>query len=270
MVRTLSAGAERVFTTGIRQPFPQAFREFYQVNDDECQTKTYSNRFAGVLMRQHQFASLCRTRGWDYRLRGANFDGSNVPTKKLPSWNIQVEFYVDLLSDRDDALRRSGLGEQSGAGINRFIGSDQVRFYRDRKEVPIAEVPAIVYSEIMRDVDLFTSVCAVGNDETWSDQGDRGIGVWSERFDVEELSALTSLRAEILARLLPLSPIADRCQIQKSFLEVRGQLGTYRISLAWSAAGLVTEAEVRWLRIPSKILDAIDLNSDLLTSWNSG
>jgi len=251
---------EYVFTGGIRQPFRQAFREFYQVTDEERQTKMYSNRFAGVLMRQHQLASLCRVRDWDYHLMGANFDGVNVPTKKLPLWNMHAEFYVDLPSDRDNSLRQSALGEQSGAGINIFVGSDQVRFYRDRKEIEVGDVPAIVYSEVMRDVDLFTSVCAVGDDETWSDQGERGMGVLSGRFNLQEISAVIALRAEMLARVLPHTTIAGRCQIQKAALEVRGQLGTYRISLGWGAAVLATASGMRWLRIPQRILDSVPLD----------
>ena len=251
---------ERVFTAGIRQPFRQAFREFYQVTDDERQTRMYSNRFAGVLMRQHQLASLCRARGWDYRLMGTGFDGGNVPTKQLAPWNMHVELHVDLPPDRDRSLRDSVLSEQSGTGINLFIGSGQVRFYRNRREVAIDEVPAVLYSEVMRDVDLFTSVCAIGDDETWFDQGDRGAGVFNQRVDVQEISALTALRGEILSRVLPYTSVADRCKIEKTHLEVRGQLGTYRILLAWAAVALVTDSGIRWLRIPQKILDSVTLD----------
>jgi Domain of unknown function (DUF4132) len=251
---------QRVFTAGIRQPFRQAFREFYQVTDDERQTRMYSNRFAGVFMRQHQLASLCRARGWDYRLMGTGFDGGNVPTKQLAPWNMHVEFHVDLPADRDRSLRDSALSEQSGTGINLFIGSDQVRFYRDRHEVAIDDVPAVVYSEVMRDIDLFTSVCAIGDDETWSDHGDLGTGLFSQQFDVQEMSALTALRAEILSRVLPYTSVADRCKIEKTHLEVRGQLGTYRILLAWAAAALVADSGIRWLRIPQKILDSVILD----------
>jgi hypothetical protein len=53
---------EHIFAQAVRQPFRQAFREFYQITDDERETKMYSNRFAGTLMRQHQFSSLCRAR----------------------------------------------------------------------------------------------------------------------------------------------------------------------------------------------------------------
>ena len=107
---------ERIFAEKIRQPFRQAFREFYEVTDDERQTKMYSNRFAKVLMRQHQFASLCRARGWDYRLMGANFDGGNVPTKKLDPWNMRVEFYVDLPLGSRSFAPRIGSGGAIGSG----------------------------------------------------------------------------------------------------------------------------------------------------------
>jgi hypothetical protein len=251
---------ERLFAAKIRQPFRQAFREFYEITPGERETKMHSNRFAMVLMRQHQFASLCRERGWDYRLMGANFDGGNVPTKKFDPWHMRAQFCADLPVDRDRALLESALGEQSGAGINLFIGADQVRFYRDNHEVAVDEVPAILYSEVMRDVDLFTSVCAVGEDETWTDQGDRGAEILRDRFDLQEITAAIALRADILSRALPDTAIHDRCKIEKSRLEVRGKLGTYRISLVWGGAALVTESEVRRLIIPRKILDAVPLD----------
>ncbi len=251
---------ERIFAEKIRQPFRQAFREFYEVTDDERQTKGYSNRFAKVLMRQHQFAGLCRARGWDYRLMSANFDGGNVPTKKFDAWNMRVEFYVDIPSDRDRSLVESALGEQSGAGINLFIGSDQVRFYRDGREIAMDEVPAILYSEVMRDVDLFTSVSAVGGDETWADHGDRGIGIFSEEFDTQELSGLNTCGARLFRLSCRNTPIHERCKIHETWLEVRGQLGTYRIEFAWGGVMLVTESGVRRLTIPRKILDAVSLD----------
>ena len=250
---------ERIFAAGVRQPFRQAFREFYQVTDDERQTRGYSNRFAGVLMRQHQFASLCRERGWNYRLMGSGFDGGNVPNRKIDPWKMHVEFYVDLPPDRDPALLQSGLGEQSGSGINLFISSDQVRFYREGKEIEVDEVPAVVYSEVMRDVDLFTSVCAIGDDEGWSDQGERGIGVFTDKFDANQQSALIALRTDLLSRVLPHTPIADRCKLGKGVLEVKGQLGTYRILLGWGDAVLMTESAPRLLRIPQKVLNAVEL-----------
>ena len=67
----------------ITQPFKQAHREVYVLTDAELQTHTYSNRFAAHVLRQHQFAALCQSRGWRYRLMGA-FDSHNTPTIDLP------------------------------------------------------------------------------------------------------------------------------------------------------------------------------------------
>ena len=258
----VQAWRERIFVSGIRQPFRQAFRETYEVTAAERETRMHSNRFAGVLMRQHQFASLCRARGWNYRLMGTGFDGGNTPQKEIPSWNMRAEFYVDLPPDRDTSLRDSALNEQSGAGINLFVGSDQVRFYRDRREIGVDEVPALVYSEIMRDVDLFTSVCAVGDDETWSDQGDRGIGIAVNRFSLPQFSAIVDLRREMLSRILPKTGIADRCAIQKGALLVKGQLGTYRIELTAGLTMIETDSVRKWLNIPRKLLDVVHTNVD--------
>ncbi|MBV9623125.1 MAG: DUF4132 domain-containing protein, partial [Acidobacteria bacterium] len=250
---------DRVFAAGIRQPFRQAFREVYGVTDQERQSKTYSNRFAGILMRQHQFSNLCRARGWSYRLMGAGFDGFNVPTRILAAWNMHAEFYVDLPSDRKPSLRESALGEQSGFGINLFLASDQVRFYRDGREIAVDEVPGIVYSEVMRDVDLFTSVSGIGEDESWADQGDRGTGLLTSS-NTNEFSAMITLRSEILARVLPLTPVADRCQVERAWVEIRGQLGTYRVLIAWGGVLRLTDSGVRRLKIPQNLLQDVALD----------
>jgi len=190
---------------------------------------------------------------------GAGFDGFNAPTKMLPSWDIHVEFYVDLSSDRKPSLRESALNEQSQSGINLFLGSDQVRFYRERKEIAVDAVPAIVYSEVMRDVDLFTSVSAVGQDESWSDQGDRGMGILPSGMNMNEVSALLDLRLDILSRVLPLTDIVDRCKIDQRWLVVQGQLGTYRIEVSWGLVLRVSDSGVRHITIPQKLLDQVPL-----------
>ena len=255
---------ERIFASQIRQPFPQAFRECYQVTESERETRLYSNRFAGTIMRQHQFASLCRERGWSYRLMGAHFDGFNVPVKEFPVWKMHATFHVDLLPDRNDSLKDSALAEESNMGISLFLGTDQVRFYREQREIELDEVPAMVFSEVMRDVDLFTSVCSIGEDELWSDQGDRGQDTLSSKFDPAEAAALIALRADILSRVLPHTKIAERCTLDKNWLEVRGQLGTYRIILWWGAAKRVTEPESPWLNIPSADLKNVQLDTNAI------
>jgi hypothetical protein len=46
------------------------------------------------------------------------------------------------------------------------VVTDQVRFVRpgDAEPLALTEVPPLVFSELMRDVDLFVGVTSVGND----------------------------------------------------------------------------------------------------------
>jgi hypothetical protein len=117
----------------------------------------------------------------------------------------------------------------------------------------------------MRDVDLFTSVSSVGEDETWADEGDRGTGFFREDSNLQGLSSLIALRREILTLALPHTPIHDRCKLHNTWLEVRGQLGTYRIDLVWGGAALLADSAFRRLRIPQKVLNAVSLDSSALS-----
>src|SRR4029079_6661829 len=71
----------------ITQPFKQAHREVYLLTDAERQTRLYSNRFASHIVRQHQFAALCRERGWQFNLMG-QWDSYNTPYVDLPEYNL--------------------------------------------------------------------------------------------------------------------------------------------------------------------------------------
>jgi hypothetical protein len=206
----------------IRQPFKQAHREIYLLTDAERTTETYSNRFAAHILRQHQFAALCQQRGWTYRLEGA-FDSANTPTLELPQWGLRVEFWTESVENPTSEM-----------GIFLYISTDQVRFFRTGEAVPLRldEVPPLVFSEVMRDVDLFVGVCSVGNDPNWGDGGPDGRyqDYW-QTYAFGDLSASGRTRREVLERLLPRLAIADRCTLADRFLVVRGDCRTYKIHL---------------------------------------
>jgi hypothetical protein len=198
----------------ITQPFKQAHREIYVLTDAERRTNTYSNRFAAHILRQHQFAALCSQRGWDYHAQG-DFDSSSTPTFQVPAHGITAEFYVD-------AIR----GEMSQRAIFLYLSSDQVRFDR-----PLTDVPPVVFSEIMRDVDLFVGVASVTNDPTWRDTGpQRYIDYWNQ-WSFGELSENAKTRRQVLERLLPRLAQASQLSLKDKFLIVKGSLRTYRIHL---------------------------------------
>jgi hypothetical protein len=216
----------------ITQPFKQAHREVYILTPAEEQTETYSNRFAAHVIRQHQFASLCRERGWQYRLMGSGFDGHNIPTIEVPRRSMKAEFWVDVPNVNMGTDPRQATDQMSGSGINLYLLTDQVRFYRGNAPARLAEISPIVFSEIMRDVDLFVGVTSIGNDPTWGDRGEGAFGqqYW-HNFAFGDLSQSGETRRTILEKLLPQLKIGPRCTLDGKFLVVRGDLHTYKIHL---------------------------------------
>ncbi|UOQ74643.1 DUF4132 domain-containing protein [Hymenobacter cellulosilyticus] len=148
----------------LRQPLKQAFRELYLLTPPEERTGTYSNRMAAHVLRQHQFNSLAKLRGWRYSLLGAYDKGydSDSATLPVPGHDLEAEFWVSEVN-ADDAF--------NATGIWNYVSTDQVRFVNNHGPVPLTEVPPLVFSEVMRDVDLFVGVGSVGNDPQWRDNG---------------------------------------------------------------------------------------------------
>ncbi|HEX5221267.1 MAG TPA: DUF4132 domain-containing protein [Verrucomicrobiae bacterium] len=218
-VETVAAWREWIHAQEICQPFKQAHREVYLLTDAELRTGNYSNRFAAHLLGQHQFAALCTQRGWKYSLMGG-FDSYSVPTLELPAWDMLAEYWVE------------GVGELAASGIALHLSTDQVRFVRAGEALPLTEVPATVFSEVMRDVDLFVGVGSIGNNPEWRDQGEiENAGNYWQSYSFGDLNASAKTRKEVLQRLLPKLKIATQCSFEEKFLVVKGSLRTYRIHL---------------------------------------
>jgi hypothetical protein len=212
----------------VTQPFKQAHREIYILTDAELRTRTYSNRFAAHIIRQQQFRALCEQRGWKAGLVGTWDSGSDpTPTLDLPRHNLRAQFWIDVAHE----------GNLTDMGVVQYLSTDQVRFYRPGATQPLdlTDVPALVFSEVMRDVDLFVGVCSAGNDPNWHDTGrDGAFGDYWHSFSFGDLSASAKTRREVLSSLLPRLKIADRCTLVEKFLVVRGKLRTYKIHLGSS------------------------------------
>ena len=203
----------------IKQPFKQAHRELYIVTDAEKNTNTYSNRFAAHVLRQHIFIALCRERGWAYTLQG-QWDSHNTPVLKIAAWKYRVEFWVEGIQD-----------SANDSGIFNYLQTDQVRFYDEESQVEMDKVPAIVFSEAMRDIDLFVGVTSIGADPNWRDGGEeRYHGYWSD-FSFGNLAVSGQERKELLENLIPKLKIADQCSFEGNFLVVKGTIRIYKIHL---------------------------------------
>jgi hypothetical protein len=129
-----------------------------------------------------------------------------------------------------------------------------VRFLRieGRTETPVrlADVPPVVFSEAMRDVDLFVGVSSIAADVNWQDGGpgrvDRFGAYWNQ-VAFTDLDASAETRRDALALLLPQLAIRDRLELDGRFLRVRGDLRTYRIHLG--SANILMEPDDAYLCI---------------------
>lgn len=205
------------FDNEIKQPFKQAFREIYILTDAEISTNTYSNRFAAHILYQHQFLALCKSRNWNYNLQG-QWDSHNTPYRNLPAFNMHVDFWVEAVENSSNEN-----------GIFNYVASDQVRFYKDREQIKIELVPEIVFTETMRDIDMFVGVCSIGNNPEWQDGGEGG-NYWSN-YSFGELSTNAQTRKQVLQKIIPKLKIASLCTITDKYLEIKGKIRSYKIHL---------------------------------------
>ena len=212
----------------IQQPFKQAHREVYAPTESQRQTRTQSDRFASHVLKQHQFHELCKARGWKDQVRRMGEAEPAAPTLQLPQWGLRAEFHVE------------GIGCDYGAdgadtnedGVYFRVATGHVRFYRIEaaEPMPIEEVPPLVFSEVLRDVELFIAGASIGNEPNWADGGPQGRhrAYW-QNYCFGELNALAVTRKEVLQRLVPQLQIASLCKFEERFLVVQGKERLYKI-----------------------------------------
>lgn len=111
----------------------------------------------------------------------------------------------------------------------------------------IIDVPPLVFTEAMRDVDLFVGVTSIATDPQWADRGEDRFSMYWHRTAVAELTPSAQVRRDALARLLPRMAIADRVDLAERYLRVRGNLRAYRIHLG--SGNIMMEPDDRYLCI---------------------
>ncbi|MEV5984292.1 DUF4132 domain-containing protein [Streptomyces sp. NPDC052051] len=236
----IRAWRERLVGERLRQPFKQAFRELYLPTPAEEETGTYSNRFAAHIVHYRWLYALFKERGWQADFLG-RYDGGHDGTARAEfgggEWRV--------------CFRHEPAADCGGGYAPEYAATDQVRFERRNgrrwREAPLADVPPLVFSEAMRDVDLFVGVTSIAADPDWTDRGeDRYAGYWRTT-TFGELTASAEVRREALIRILPRLKIADRCSLDGRFLVVRGDLSTYRIHLG--SANILMEPDDAYLCI---------------------
>ncbi len=113
--------------------------------------------------------------------------------------------------------------------------------------VRLADIPVRVFSEVMRQVDLFVSLCSVSNDPRWLEHGSDNAREYWRECAFGDLSETARTRHSVLATLLPQLKIAGQCHLEDRYLVVDGTLHTYKIHLG--SANVLMEPNGKYLCI---------------------
>jgi hypothetical protein len=195
----LLAWRTRLLEGLVVQPLRQAWRETYTITPAEERAGTYSDRFAGIVFHQTQARALMKRRGWKPAPAAWWDDGREHGVASCRRAGLRIEFVFDPIVDDD----------VDPSGMYRSCTSRQVRFFGSGDEpLLLTDVPPVLFSEALRDVDLFVSVSSSGEGP---------------------LTAAGELRRAILTELLPRLPI--HAHIEDRDVVVRGRTRSYRIDL---------------------------------------
>ena len=189
---TWAAYQKYLFEKGIQQPFKQVFRELYVKTADEHGKET-SRRYAGHQIQPAKTVALLKTRRWVV-------DGEEGLQRVYYKANIIARIYAlaDWFSPAD-------IEAPTLEWVDFF---DRKTF----KKLPIDDVPDLIFTEVMRDVDLVVSVAHVG-------------GV-----DPEASHSTVEMRRAIVQYSLPLFHLTN-VRLEGSHAHIHGTLGDYTVHL---------------------------------------
>ena len=132
-----------LFDKEIKQPFKQVFRELYIPTKDELETSNRSERYQGHQVQPQKTVALLRGRGWT-----VNYEEGLQKVYHKEGFRATIYAAADWYTPSDVEAPTI----------------EYVVFYnlKDGKEVPMKEINPVIFSEVMRDVDLVVSVAHVG------------------------------------------------------------------------------------------------------------
>ena len=177
--------AERV------QPFKQVFREVYVPTAAETEDATESRRYSGQQVNETQAKALFAGRGWSTR------EGIDKTFR-------DADLVVEVAFDTGYSTPAEAAAPAVGGVVFRRRG--------DWKPMTLSAVPAVLFSEVMRDLDLVVSVAHVG-------------GV-----DPEATQSTTAMRAALVATACGFLKLTNVTLDGKHAL-IQGEYGHYSVHL---------------------------------------
>jgi HAMP domain-containing protein len=181
------------------QPFKQVFREVYLITPAEKEEGRASERFAGYAIRSKVAYRLFETRGWVTDFNGAFKDG--LGGRYSAMWQFSnIHHYFS--------------GSETIISGKIYFG---LMVDGNRIHIPLCDISPIVFSEVMRDADLVSSVASTGEDP--------------EEVPVSPSVELLQYRATVVRYLTDRLGIT-KLRFENNFVHVSGKLANYRIHLS--------------------------------------
>ena len=191
-----------LFAEKLVQPFKQVFRELYVPMPEESK-QSESRRYSGYQIQVKQAAAALRSRGWT-----ASYE--NGLQKVFLAQGICVSLYAqaDWFSPSDVE-----------APAIEYVQFSRTRYVPDASQLHISDLDPVLYSEVMRDIDMVVSIAFVG-------------GV-----DPETGQSTKELRAAIVRCTAELMKFAN-VSISGNHVYIKGMLANYTVHLG---SGLVRQ-----------------------------
>jgi hypothetical protein len=189
-----------LFVNEMQQPFKQVFRELYVPTADEMEQRTRSTRYQGHQIQPNKTLALLRGRGWTVSYEEGlqkvfHKEGYLVTMFAMADWFTPSDVEAPTL--------------------------ELICFYslKDRSLLPFDSIDPVIFSEVMRDMDLVVSVAHVGE------------------VDPEASHSSMQMRAALARESAQLFGL-DNIEVKERHILVRGELAEYSIHLG---SGMVSK-----------------------------
>lgn len=188
-----SAFQEDIFTREVVQPFKQVFRELYTPTTDELESGTISRRYEGHQVQPKKAAALLKSRGWTVSYEEG----------------LQKVYYKENIIAQIVALADWFSPADVEAPTLEWI---QFTHRKTGAAIAFTDLPQVIFSEVMRDIDLVVSVAHVG-------------GV-----DPEASLSTVEMRTAIIGETVRLLKLTN-VELKGSHGLIKGTLGDYSVHL---------------------------------------
>ncbi|MBF7073991.1 DUF4132 domain-containing protein [Glaciecola sp. MH2013] len=182
-----------LFEHKISQVFKQVFRELYILTDDEKERGNRSERYQGYQVQPAQTVALLRRRGWT-----VSYEEGLQKVFHKHGFMATIYAMADWFSPADIE-----------APTIEYVSFHSLKDYTN---IPLKDIPPVIFSEVMRDLDLVVSVAHVG------------------QVDPEASHSTMQMRAVLAkesARLFKLNNV----EVKERHIVIKGSLAEYSLHL---------------------------------------